>query len=620
MTTIKQYLIDRLAELGGKHMFGVPGNYNAEFLLAAQRSGKLTWIGTSNEMEAGYAADAYARLTRRIGICCVTYGVGSLSALNAFAGSYVEVLPVVLINGSAPTTKVEQLISQGVLFAHAIDTMRTDEHVFRQITDPFRSQNFVLTAVISDPFEAPAQIDAVLGGCLATGRPVYIEVLQDLWGQHCADPAGPLAAAPEIVEPQEQAVAARAAATAILDRLERAKRPVLWGGELLQRLQLEREFQTLVDALGIPYTTTLMAKGLISETDNAHRFIGVYDSAFAPANIRQVVEDADCLIGLGTILSDFYGIVAKRAQDQLVVAARRSVRVMGDTYQNVPLDLLVRDLVKGASGGSAASRSHAAPSGFAELIEARNASPPLAMAAATANRAARLTWDSFFERMRGWAMTPAKGEDRVYLVDTSVALFPSAAIPLQVSGRWVAQTAWLSIGYTVGAALGAGTAVPGGRPIAFVGDGGFQMIPQAFSTLARQKIPAILFVFDNGIYAVEQYLVDMQVLPADEKFFPNPGTEPSFFDVLPRWDYVKLAEGLHGIGYAVQTHAELEAVLEALADERERPAIVAVELDSRDLPQALRDTFGPQTSARALLGEIANTRQGATTVVAAAFD
>src|SRR5262245_53390469 len=58
-STVKQYLIDRLAELGGQHMFGVPGNYNAEFLLAAVNSGRLKWIGTTNEMEAGYAADAY---------------------------------------------------------------------------------------------------------------------------------------------------------------------------------------------------------------------------------------------------------------------------------------------------------------------------------------------------------------------------------------------------------------------------------------------------------------------------------------------------------------------------------------------------------------------------------
>jgi TPP-dependent 2-oxoacid decarboxylase len=61
--------------------------------------------------------------------------------------------------------------------------------------------------------------------------------------------------------------------------------------------------------------------------DNAERFIGVYDSVFAPPEIKRVVENADCLIGLGTILSDFYGVIAQAAQDRLVVAARRSVRV-----------------------------------------------------------------------------------------------------------------------------------------------------------------------------------------------------------------------------------------------------------------------------------------------------
>jgi indolepyruvate decarboxylase len=600
MTTVKEYLIHRLVQLGGTHMFGVPGNYNAEFLLAAQRSRTLSWIGTTNELEAGYATDAYARLTRRIGICCVTYGVGSFSLLNAFAGSHVEVLPVVLINGSASEAKAQQLVSQGVLFAHAIDPVRTDERVFRQITDPFRKAGDpILTAVIKDPFDAPGQIDAVLRGCMSSGRPVYLEVLQNVWGLSCADPQGTLDPPSEAVQAAEQDAAARAAAMAVLERLRAAERPVLWGGELLQRLGLEQVFQSLIDTLGIPYTTTLMAKGLVSETINARRFIGVYDSVFAPAAIRQVVESSDCLIGLGTILGDFYGIIAEAAQDRLVVAARRSVRVMRNTYLNVPLDMFVRRLHEAVSQ-EAAERHFVAPTGFDELLVARDLEPaPPSESATQTDRP--ITWDLFFERIRIWARA-GQDEERVYLVDTSVALFPSAEIPIARPGGWVAQTAWLSIGYTVGATLGAGLAVPKSRPVAFVGDGGFQMIPQAFSTLVRQKIAAILFVFDNGLYAVEQYLVDKQVLPAEEQFFPNQGISPSFFDTLPRWDYVKLAEAFGGVGHAVGTLAQLEVALVALAGLRDQPAIVAVRLDPKDLPQALRTTFpGLRPEARAML-------------------
>src|SRR5215470_2867469 len=60
--TVAHYIIDRLAALGVRHVFNVPGNYSAQFLMTAQASGKLVCVGTTNEMEAGYAADAQARL------------------------------------------------------------------------------------------------------------------------------------------------------------------------------------------------------------------------------------------------------------------------------------------------------------------------------------------------------------------------------------------------------------------------------------------------------------------------------------------------------------------------------------------------------------------------------
>jgi indolepyruvate decarboxylase len=316
----------------------------------------------------------------------------------------------------------------------------------------------------------------------------------------------------------------------------------------------------------------------------------VYDSVFAPAAIKQVVEGSDCLIRLGTILSDFYGTIADAARDRLIVAARRSVRVMRDTYLNVPLNRFVWELRASVAGG-VPKQIYAAPAGFEDLLAARQAKPSQLSAAWAGTEDRPITWDSFFSRMQSWANASAQAEERVFLVDTSLALFPSAEIPVEQAGRWVAQTAWLSIGYTVGAAVGAGLAMPRSRPIAFVGDGGFQMIPQAFSTLVRQKIPAILFVFDNGLYGIEQYLVDKQVLRPDEQFFPNSDVGASFFDVLPRWDYAKLAEAFGGVGYAVRTHAQLEAALEGLVGLRDQPALVAVELDPRDLPEAIRVTF-----------------------------
>jgi indolepyruvate decarboxylase len=228
---------------------------------------------------------------------------------------------------------------------------------------------------------------------------------------------------------------------------------------------------------------------------------------------------------------------------------------------------------------------------------AQRLAAPAAAALAAAERDAAVTWDAFFERMQTWT-TP----DMVLLVDTSLALFPAAEIPIERPGRFVAQTAWLSIGYTVGAAVGASMAVPDGRPVAFVGDGGFQMIAQAFSTLARHKKPAILFVFDNQLYGIEQYLVDLQVLPPAERFYPNAATQASFFDILPQWDYVKLAEALGGRGYTVTTRSELEQVLEQVSREQDLPAIVAIRLEPRDLPAEIRATFEAAPAAAPTAG------------------
>src|SRR5262249_21147830 len=137
--------------------------------------------------------------------------------------------------------------------------------------------------------------------------------------------------------------ATEAAVGAVLARAREAKSPVLWGGEWLQRLRLQDEFEELIRRTGWTYTTTLLGKGPISERND--HFIGGYDSAFAPADVRKVVEGTDCLIALGTILSDFYGPIVGRQFSRMVLAAGHAVRVGEAVYPNVPLAPFVRGLL-----------------------------------------------------------------------------------------------------------------------------------------------------------------------------------------------------------------------------------------------------------------------------------
>ena len=97
--TVGDYLADRLVEAGVDRVFGVPGDYTLMLLDYLVARPGLAWTGCANELNAGYAADGYARM-RGIGALCTTFGVGELSAINAVAGSFAEHVPVVHVVGS----------------------------------------------------------------------------------------------------------------------------------------------------------------------------------------------------------------------------------------------------------------------------------------------------------------------------------------------------------------------------------------------------------------------------------------------------------------------------------------------------------------------------------------
>jgi len=100
--TVIQYVLSRRFALGVSDIFGVPGDFAFPVNDAACRDHSLRWIGNTNELNAAYAADGYARI-QGVAALSTTCGVGELRALNAIAGSYAEHLPVFHPAGMAPS-------------------------------------------------------------------------------------------------------------------------------------------------------------------------------------------------------------------------------------------------------------------------------------------------------------------------------------------------------------------------------------------------------------------------------------------------------------------------------------------------------------------------------------
>lgn len=157
--TIGDYLLDRLVDCGIDRLFGVPGDYNLQFLDRVIAHSALGWVGCANELNAAYAADGYARI-KGAGALLTTYGVGELSALNGVAGSYAEHIPVLHIVG-APSTGAQQ---RGELLHHTLGD--GDFRHFARMSEQITCSQALLTAG-----NACHEIDRVLRDMLTHHRP-----------------------------------------------------------------------------------------------------------------------------------------------------------------------------------------------------------------------------------------------------------------------------------------------------------------------------------------------------------------------------------------------------------------------------------------------------------------
>jgi indolepyruvate decarboxylase len=549
-STVATYLARRLSDIGVGHLFAVPGDYAGAFLTAVDQAGAPQRVGTPSELVAGFAADGYTRLNG-VGAACVTFGVGAFSLLDAIAGCYVEMLPVVVVNGSPSSANRQQERVEGVLFHHSTGDLRSNLDVYARVT--------VHQEVVSDAAAAPAQIDAALRACLAARRPVYLEVEKDVWTQPCADPSGPIV--PDPLPCVDGAV--EQAAAEVVARLRDAGRPLLWYGVEVKRRGLGGAVEQLVRTACLPFACDLMGKATVPEDDP--RYLGVFDGAPALTRIADVVKASDLVLALGTLVTDDFLDLVAQAYGTMVLAWDGRVRIGYHTYDGVPLEAFVAALQRQLTKAGVA-----APEDAADALRAAVA--PLRAAGAPPEDA--LTYESFFARLADFV-----DDDMVLVADTSNSLYLAGDVRVAPDG-FVAQSAWGSIGYTVGAAVGVGFGAPSRRAVVVVGDGGFQMDCQALSTMAEHRQAAIVCVMSNGVYGIEQALVNLGFYTKDEP--------PEAFNVLPRWDYVKLAEAFGGAGFAAGTLSELDAALEAARRNTGTFSLVEVRVPERDLPENVK--------------------------------
>ncbi|GAA0991741.1 alpha-keto acid decarboxylase family protein [Subtercola frigoramans] len=607
--TVGAYLATRLVQLGAPHLFGLPGDFNLSLLDEMLAVDGTEWVGATNELNASYAADGYARIRRGIGAVVTTFGVGELSAINGVAGSFAEDVPVVQITGM-PQTSAQMA---GALLHHTLAD-GDFEHFVRAYDQVTAASVVVKTAT------APADIDRILLTALNESKPVYIGVPADVAvatvsAANLREPLAPFGSNDRQLE---------RFAAALRGAVFSARSVSLLVGPRVHRRHLEPVIRCIADAPGVYIATQSGSKAILDESHPAS--IGTYIGAHTRVDeARRAIDDAPLLVLAGTIMSDLLtGFFTHRFDPEQAVELAMSwarvgestffgvqledsLRVLNEVLQDARLDQVPPiDVARGAArddesdvaaatgtpaGGSPSDAVGAAPSVAPtreggephSAADAGVAGTDAAGAAAQVGSSVQaavapdvpgddaLTHASFWPQIQGF-LTP----NTTVIAEAGTAFFGAVDLTLPDNCDLLGQPVWSSIGFTLPATLGACLAAPEKRAVLLIGDGSAQLTVQELASILHRGLTPVIVVLNNAGYTIERAIQSPNAI---------------YQDVTP-WNWTALPAAFGAADRAVTalatTAAELADALALAARTPDKLVLIEAVLPQLDAPRLLK--------------------------------
>jgi TPP-dependent 2-oxoacid decarboxylase len=517
-STVGGYLAKRLAQAGLHDFFGVPGDFNLVLLDELIKQPELRMIGCCNELNAGYAADGYARV-KGFSMVVVTYMVGGLSVINAAAGAYSDDLSMLIVSGGPNTNDAAA--------GHRIHHTIGEKNLYQSARcfEPVVGKIFV----IRHAEDAPRMIDEALTFCLRRKKPVYLEIACNL---AAASVPAPVALTLPPARPRSDPASLAAAVTAAVAHLGISLKPVLLAGVKLRPQDATAAFKKLADALACAVAIMPDAKGLFPESHGG--FIGTYWGEVSSRDCAAIIESSDCQIFAGPQFNDYTttGWSALINLEKAIVADAHGVSVAGVCFHAVELDEFLERLSLVAPRRPASLDAYARSKELPQVSVAVAVNTPLTVRELRSHVQALLTRDTHL------------------VIETGDSWFSGQKLVLPDGAAYHVQMQYGSIGWSVGATLGVSIAAGNNeRVVALIGDGSFQLTAQEISTMIRYKSNPIIFLLNNRGYTIEVEIHD------------GP------YNRIKNWDYAGLinvfnaGEGA-GLGLKAGTSAELSAAIE----------------------------------------------------------
>lgn len=536
---VSDYIIQELSKLGIKNIFGVPGDYNFNLIDSVERNLKVQWTGSTNELNAGYAADGYARLNS-FGAVITTYGVGELSAINAIAGSFAESIPVVMLVGIPSTKHIENKSIIHHNFAPP------DYCNFAEMYSKVTAKAVYLTkdSKIKD------EIDECIDILIKTRKPVYIAVPKDIcsWEIENEPPEH------DILSDETSLIEA---SSRITDLIKNASNPVIITDSLIKRFTSEYETERFINKSNIPFCSFLMGKGIIDESHK--NYLGTFLGKTLSAELLDILNSSDCVVSIGTIYCDFntFNAPLNFKPDDMINIQGNYVTVQNKKYENV----YMKDLLKHLSENIEKQKSKKIPqiNGYQKT---------------QISKIENLDSEYLYPRIQEFL----KPND-IFICDTGIALFGTAPMKFPDKIKFENQFFWASIGWGTPAALGTNLAKIYRRTILLTGEGAHQLTVQEISNIISHNLHPVIIVINNSGYTIERMLSK------------NPNDN---YNNINSWDYTKLPAifGKNVFAGQARTNKEFDDLLKlAETEQKTKMCYIEVFTEKSDIPEFAKIKF-----------------------------
>lgn len=495
-------------------IFGYPGGailnvYDALY----KHSDEITHILTSHEQGASHAADGYARATGKVGVCFATSGPGATNLVTGIATAYMDSIPVVAITCNVTVPLLGKDSFQEIDIAG--------------VTMPITKHNFIVKDVtkLADVIRAAFRI-------AKEGRPgpVLIDVTKDVTAAECDY----IKETPKTIERQTDTIKEEDVERAV-EMIKASKRPYVFVGGGVIASDASDELARFVKKIDAPVADSLMGKGAFDGTDPHYTgMLGMHGTKTSNFG----VSECDLLIAIGARFSDrVTGNANKFAKNAKILhfdidAAEINKNIHSDA--SVVGDAL--EILKRVNAKLEQQDRHE----WLEHIHDYEKQYPMAYRKDCLN--GPLIMEKIYELTKGEAIISTDvGQHQMWAAQHYKYKKPRTLLTSGGLG---------TMGYGLGAAIGAKVGCKDKTVINIAGDGCFRMNMNEVATATRYNIPVIEIIFNNHVLGMVRQWQDL--------FYGKRYSATVLDDCV---DFVKVSEGMGAKGYRVQTIEEFEAAL-----------------------------------------------------------